>query len=94
MAKIDDRPYTEGMSNQAATSHFEHVALGNALGLKQREREYARLSPYERIALGLTLYAQQAALKHAMIGSQELAPARRTAPFSIKALYEAAQRRS
>jgi hypothetical protein len=81
------------MANKAAIAHFQHVAAGNARTLKQRELEYDALSPFERLALGLTLHRQQVELKGAMLGAS-CEPAPRTAPFSIKELHDAATRSS
>lgn len=77
---------------QAALRHFAHVGEGNARALAQRAAEYDKLTPFERMALGLTLYQAQLGLQRAM-GGEALTRAR-TAPFSIKQLRDAALLRS
>jgi len=78
------------MPSKAALQHLAHIREGNARALAQRAAEYDELTPYERIALGLTLYREQRALQRAM-GVDVPEPAR-TAPFSIKQIHAAAQK--
>ncbi len=90
LANLYDRPYIEYMANKAALQHFARIGEGNARALEQRAVEYARLTPYERMALGLTLHQEQLGLQRAMLGD---APKRaRTKAFSIKKLRDAAQK--
>lgn len=72
------------MANKAAQLHFERVAEANERILEQRLARYDRMSPYERLALGLTLHREQLALKRAMLGQEPKKS--RPEPFSIKRL--------
>lgn len=72
------------MADKAALRHFAHIGEGKARSLTQRAVEHDKLTPFERMALGLTLYQAQLGLQRAMGG--EALPRARTAPFSIKKL--------
>ena len=78
------------MVNKAALQHFARIGEGNERALELRTAEYARLTPYERMALGLTLHQEQLGLQRAMRGAA--AKVTRTEPFSIKKLRDAARK--
>ena len=77
----------------AAREHFRVIGEATEKVNREREQDYDRMTPLERVALGLTLHREQLALKRAMLGdAYEPEPERPS--FSIKALYDAAQARS
>ena len=87
---MSGEPFDPQAARKAALRHFARVGEGNVHTLEQRAAEYAKLAPFERMALGLTLYQEQLGLQRAMLGDT---PRRaRTKAFSIKQLRDAALR--
>ena len=81
------------MRDERSIAHFQRIAASSAQVNREREREYERFSPFERIALGLTLYRQQLALQQRLLGDDNEPDAKRE-PFSLRAIYDAERERS
>ena len=81
------------MRDERSIAHFQRIAASTARVNREREREYERLSPFERIALGLTLYRQQLALQQRLLDGDNEPDAKRES-FSLRAIYDAARESS
>ena len=94
LAVQTERSYNGSMrEGDAAREHFRLIGEVTEKVNREREQDYDRMTPLERVALGLTLYREQLALKRAMLGDA-YEPEPEKPSFSIKALYDAAQERS